>query len=409
MPLKTELLDVLTAPGYVSIIEGDPGSGKTTLALKACARHGNATYISYADPEVSITRKLKLVDPQFSGSFNVVSMLSGKPDRAFSLIEEAIGRGELVVVDSLDAMFYGMKEEVRAFLQMIYGSVKAKSGSLIMISEGLNDVARQVRFVFDVIVEVKLVDVLGKGVRAIRLLKDRDHEIEHALHYMTFSDMSILEPFPLLEQPALNRFSSIQRPKESETILETGPNILEEFDLDVSDIRAKLVREFMAAEYVMKGYSVNYTVGPNEDISDALIDFKSLVGNYIDRLNIINIDARATGYKAIEFFNKSVSLYRPNSVNIINLLAEEEFAVNAPEEYEAFINLTMKENQGRITLHFGHSNLNSTRIEMKYVNAARKLTVTDGFLFWRSIKPQGPVYFVKMEPEKGSMEFVRMT
>ena len=94
-----DLLDILNTPGYVSIIEGDPGSGKTTLALKACARHGNATYISYADPEVSITRKLKVVEPRFKGPFKVVSMLSGKPDSVFSLIEEAVGRGELVVVD----------------------------------------------------------------------------------------------------------------------------------------------------------------------------------------------------------------------------------------------------------------------------------------------------------------------
>ncbi|MCL4344550.1 MAG: hypothetical protein JRN26_02855 [Nitrososphaerota archaeon] len=87
-------------------------------------------------------------------------------------------------------MFYGIKEEVRAFLQVIYGSVKAKNGSLILISEGLNDVSRQVRFVCDAIVEIKFVNMLGQDVRTARVLKDRDYEIEHPLHYMTTTNMS---------------------------------------------------------------------------------------------------------------------------------------------------------------------------------------------------------------------------
>ncbi|NAY81719.1 MAG: hypothetical protein GU362_02345 [Thaumarchaeota archaeon] len=51
-----DLLDVINTPGYVTLIEGDPGIGKTSLALASCARRGKCTYISYAEPEISLKK-----------------------------------------------------------------------------------------------------------------------------------------------------------------------------------------------------------------------------------------------------------------------------------------------------------------------------------------------------------------
>ncbi|MGC8593738.1 MAG: hypothetical protein ACP5LF_05595, partial [Nitrososphaeria archaeon] len=61
------VVDILTTPGYVSLIEGPPGIGKTYLALKACSEKDKCTYISYADPESSLREKMKFVAPDYKG------------------------------------------------------------------------------------------------------------------------------------------------------------------------------------------------------------------------------------------------------------------------------------------------------------------------------------------------------
>ncbi|MGC8665003.1 MAG: hypothetical protein ACP5SE_04975, partial [Nitrososphaeria archaeon] len=62
-----EPLEILSTPGYVSLIEGSSGVGKTSLALKACSLRDKCTYISYADPESSLREKMKFVAPDYKG------------------------------------------------------------------------------------------------------------------------------------------------------------------------------------------------------------------------------------------------------------------------------------------------------------------------------------------------------
>ncbi len=129
--------------------------------------------------------------------------------------------------------------------------------------------------------------------------------------------------------------------------------------------------------------------------------------NMTEKLNIFKTSN--AGYRAENYFLQFTENYRADAVNIVNLLAEEDFAVNSPVEYEKFLNLILRENvnKKRITVLYGHTNLMATELA-KYASVVWKYTVTDGYLFWRSVKPLGPVYYVKMEPEKGTMEFVRM-
>ncbi|MGC9145935.1 MAG: hypothetical protein ACP5GS_07495, partial [Nitrososphaeria archaeon] len=70
------VLDILTTPGYVSLIEGPPGIGKTFLALKACSLKDKCTYVSYADPESSLREKMKVVAPEYSGNLKVISAMT---------------------------------------------------------------------------------------------------------------------------------------------------------------------------------------------------------------------------------------------------------------------------------------------------------------------------------------------
>ncbi len=133
---------------------------------------------------------------------------------------------------------------------------------------------------------MRLEDVLGQEVRAIRLRKDRDHEIVHQRHYMTFSGMSILEPFPLMKQPPLDRLTSVMVPPSMDIAarLATGPNILAELDMNISDIRAKLLRSFFTAYHISKGYAVNYVIGPNENQDNLKEDIAALIGESTEKL-----------------------------------------------------------------------------------------------------------------------------
>lgn len=322
-------------------------------------------------------------------------------------------KGGLVVVDTADAMLYEVKEGLRAFLQLIYGSVKTKQGSLILISEGTTPATPQLMYIADALLEIELEDVLGRQVRAVRILKDRDRPVESPRYYMTFKDMSIVGPSEFLTRPSLGRLSEVKRPPSLhvQEQLEVGPNLLSELDMSVSDIRARLVAEFVAADYLAAGYDVNYIIGPNERECTLREDMESLVGESAKRLNIIKVDAKSLGFSAERYYSELLKVrHEKNAVNFVNLLAEEDFARNAPLEYENFTYMATRHTveSGTITILYGHKNLRAVEIQEKYANAVRAYMVVDGFMFWRSIRPLGPVFIVKIEPEKGRLDYVEM-
>ncbi len=409
--MPRSLLDVLNTPGYVSIIEGQPGTGKTSLALKACAARGRCTYISYADPEKSINAKRKAFG--HDGEIKVVNMMTGKIEKAFSEIESSLAGNELVVVDSIDAMFYGIRDEseIRSFLQMLYGSVKGKDASLVMISEGTNPVAQQIRFVCDAIISMSFESVLGQNLRSVRLLKDRDNPIERQLHYITFSgNFRVLEPFIILKKPVLGRFRSLQRPSSAEIEVERelGYNVLIEMDINVEDVRGSIYRKMFMADYLKHGLSINYAIGPNEDEKSFINDMNALVGS-TDKINIVRVDAKESGYSSDELI-KMEHNFRTNAVNVVNLLAYEDFAVKNPVEYELYIKEILKDNMksDRLAIVYAYTGQEAIKAQLKYASILRRLTATEGFMFWRSIRPLGPVYYVDMKPEAGIMNFIEM-
>ncbi len=71
--------------GYVSLVEGNAGIGKTSFSLACCIESKkDCTYVSYAEPESSILSKANLISPGSQNKIKIVRMMTGDPSRAFS-------------------------------------------------------------------------------------------------------------------------------------------------------------------------------------------------------------------------------------------------------------------------------------------------------------------------------------
>ncbi len=412
-----EVLDILTTPGYVSMIEGPPGSGKTFLALKACAKRGRATYMSFAEPDHSLRQKLTYVEPGFSGEFKVVSLLSGKPDYTFGLVKESLERGEVVVIDSLDALLYGItkEEDVRPFLQILYASAKQGDGSLIMVAEDVNPNARQLGFVADALIRINVVEVLDEKVKQIIVLKDRDYEIENSVYYFSFFDKGIHRPLKITQQKAIGKARLVEPPPfvSQEAIYRSGAYILLVHDQNIPDDVIRLYREFFAADYLQKGYVVNYILGPNETEEVVLGELHGLAGDLYRNVKLVKVNPRAASYRADELYRQVMGqlIKGEKVVDQVNLLAYEEFAAKDPVEFELYVNMAIRETveAKKVTALFGTPQLRATDTEMKYASQVRRLTILNGFLFVRSIKPMSPLYLVEIDPELGNLTYSRLS
>ncbi|MDP8023600.1 MAG: ATPase domain-containing protein [Conexivisphaerales archaeon] len=416
MVMERNLLDIISTDGYTALIEGEPGQGKTTISLAACALKGSCKYISYAEPEHSLKKKLSNIEKGEMAKLDVMSAVTGEPSRVFSEIISGLSEGKLVIVDSLDALMYSLKDEgeMRSFLQILYGSSKQKKGSLLFISENVNPASRHVRFICDALVSLDSVEVLGSYVRRARVIKDRDYQIKNRFYYYAISDkLKIFTPSQVYHTQKMKALKTFKRPPEGvvDAEIALGYNILYDVDYSVSDLMLKVFREALAADYLRSGYSVDYWLGPQESEEEVIKSVRQLAGSNIDKLKTIYVDPQEFEYNSDEFLRNIVSAYgRDNAVDIIHLLSQEDFAVKQPMEYERFVKNATKENLKlkRITILFGYSNQEALRIRAKYSNILRKIIIKDGFLFWRSLRPLGNVYLADFKLEKGYVSFEEM-
>ncbi len=126
---------------------------------------------------------------------------------------------------------------------------------------------------------------------------------------------------------------------------------------------------------------------------------------------IIHPDASAVGYDANLFVKQNLqSRIQDSAIDMVNLQSEEDFAVMSPASFEMYLKQILAINARNKTVShtFGYTDLSSTKIEKKYVKLLGKLTVADGLLFDRSIKPPGPLRHVSINAERGEMEFTEM-
>ncbi|MGC9208738.1 MAG: RAD55 family ATPase [Nitrososphaeria archaeon] len=410
------LVDIINTPGYVTILTGEPGIGKTSIALLSCARRGKCTYITYAEPESSLLNKLKMVARGFSPSVNIISALSGDPAPVFSLISEMLEKGDLVIVDSLDAMFYGIKDEgsIRSFIQLIYGTSKRKPGSLLLVSEGLSHAAEHVKFVCDSVISLSWDKIMDARVRMAMIMKDRDYPVDNPVQYFTVGNgLAFTERKFYYSKPKLSRLRSFIRPQEVtvRAVEDLGYNVLIEVEPDVSYILHKILRRLVAADYLLQEYRVNYWLGPQEDEKEAAEDLRTLSGPNFRNLRIMYVDPKDFDYSAERFMEHLLNTYASeNAIDIIDLLAQEDFAVESPVEYEMFVKRAVRANTSlrRISVVYGYSNGKATEIRSKYMNLIRRVAVKDGFTFVKAVKPWGPLYYLDLDLARGQINTMEM-
>jgi len=406
-------LDVLNTPSYISLIEGKPGSGKTTITLAACAQKGSCTYISYSEPEASIIKKVKLVDPDFKGKLSVVSMMTGNPAKVYSIISDALSNGEIVAVDSLDAMFYGIKgdQEIRPFLQLIYGTAKVKPGSLVLISEGLNPASNQVRFVADAIISVDYEDILGCKARRVTTAKDRDFYIGNPYSYFTMGKrLVIMRPLDKQNLQYPSKVELLPRPPEAmpEYELNVTINVVTEVKRTVDFSIYSLYKLWVAADLLLRGYPVNYVISPFESVDGVTKTLEKMTGGSIKRLNVLKFDPHGLEKDVrsyIKMASDSYSSLRARAFTIVDLLSYEDLAVRNPAIYEQFLKevTEMDSKNGISALLYGYEGFETIRMEKKYAASIREMDFRNGTLFWRSITPQGSLFALEFAFHEGKV------
>jgi len=403
--------------GYVSLVEGNPGVGKTTFSLACCKEsETGCTYISYAEPESSIKLKTKSILLGSEDKIKTVRMMTGDPSRAFSIILNSLENGELVVLDSLDAMFYGIKDEkdIRSFLQLIYNSVKGKAGSLLIISEGISDASSQIRFVSDAIIQIKDEKIIGKSARSITVLKDRDGPVPTEPFYFTlFNGFKIYDPIPPYYDLKPKKVNPILRPPEARIDIQMTRwnRILTVFGEGMSHAIGTIYREWVAADYLLSGKKVNYIISKIEYEDEVISNIYEMLGSKSENLKVITADATEAGYDASKYrqiMTSGIDGY--DVINIVDVLADEEFAVNNPHGYESFVgHITPISTFSRnLTLLYGSKGLAAVKVQQKYADVERHMIQRSGHLFWRTVRPPGPLYHVDIDAEKRTMEFLEM-
>lgn len=412
-----DLVDVLTTKSYVILVSGDPGVGKTYLALLACSKKESCTYITYSEPEKSLTDKLAQIDPNYKGSFGVVSMITGDPSHVYSVIMNGLMKGEIVVVDSINSMLYGVNEpsSLRTFIQLLYTAAKNKDGTLILLAEGPAIMGSlDFRYVSDAVVNLSYDEVLGNKVRKAEVIKDRSFPIEKNTYYFTISNgirfLKEFSPESLLKPSLLQKIS---RPKIAEFELEKlfGYNILYEVDESIPPTYLRYFWVFAASDFVLRGYKVGYWPGPSEDKDALMSDFKNLLGSLYENVSIYEVPYEALGFDWKKVYNyiESLAMKGPK-INIINLASNEELALKDPNGYEFLVENLVKLNirLNRLAITYGYPSFKALRISAKYATAKRSLSGKGNYIFWKSLKPVSELYAVELDAEKGELNFVEV-
>lgn len=249
--------EILPTKGYVTILEGEPGIGKTTLALASALAAGRVKYISYNEPEESLRNKAQRVLHRVPENLEVVHMLSGGTQSTFSEIIDAMSEGKTVILDSVDTFLWGEtgQKPERALLQLIYESVKVRNGSLVLINEGISGLSNMLKFVVDAYIRMETENLLGINVRKISVKKDRDYPVSVYPFYYTFHEgLQVFSSSYSLDLDAARqkKVKPWERPFGLKSVMNEPELFLYILDCSVSVPFSRLYRSWLAVDYLSR-------------------------------------------------------------------------------------------------------------------------------------------------------------
>ncbi|MGC8557871.1 MAG: RAD55 family ATPase [Nitrososphaeria archaeon] len=408
MPNYRTPTEILPTRGYVTVLEGEPGIGKTTLALASALAAGKAKYISYNEPEESLRNKAQRVMHRMPENLEVAHMLSGSTQRTFTEIINAMSEGKIVILDSVDAFLWGEADQKpeRALLQLIYESVKVRSGSLILINEGISGLSNMLKFVVDAYIRMETENLLGINVRKISVKKDRDYPVSIHPFYYTFHDgLQVFSSSYFLDLDAARqkKVKPWERPFGSKSIMNAPELFLYILDSSVSIPFSRLYRYWLAVDYLNRKYSIAFVARPDEDAEKLKESICAMAGTKAG-LNVVKSSGNiAEDRKMLMSFS--------GAMIIADIIVWEHEASFNPSAYESAIKDLVMNNlsQGSGMVLFSYRAYRGLDITEKYATRERVIVEKENHIFLRTVRPPGPLYYVSIEnPQEPELRLITM-
>ncbi|MDP8024168.1 MAG: RAD55 family ATPase [Nitrososphaeria archaeon] len=401
-------LDIATTRGYVILIKGKPGTGKTSFSLVAGSRFGKVSYISFSEPENYIRKKLNTVTSK-KVKLNYSAIL-GNTERAVSDALGALASGNLVILDSINAMLSSVKEK-RPIEQLLYGASKGKEGSLLLIHEGLEE--SEADYISDAILAFGYTEVHGRKVRSISVLKDRNYPIRSAPYLFTFykNRIKIFESSVKGELEAVGPIKKTEFPEPPYSFLSEN-NVLVKVSGEVHQEIVRLMKLFFSVYYSKEEKNIVLELSPNEDLESAKAIISALSGNRFEPLVLRKpyLKNYAEAREYLESFENTISNIKTGGMLITDTRPDESFAISDVASYDGFVQqkvqLLAKYNFRRII--FSYENFASTPVNEKYADSVKVVTDHYGTLVWISEKPPGNAYAIETDVKKFELRNYRL-
>ena len=401
-------LQIATTRGYVILLKGKPGTGKTSFSLMAGSRFGKLKYISFSEPENYIREKIK-----GSGNKKVklgYSAIIGNTERAVSEALDGLSSGSLVVVDSINALL-GTVENKRPLEQLLYGASKGKEGSLLLIHEGLEE--SEADYISDAILLFGYTEVHGRNVRSITVLKDRNYPIRSAPYLFTFykNRIKIFEGSIKGKLENVGQIKKAEMPKPPYPFLGES-NVLVKVSKEVHNEIVRLMKLFFSVHFSREEKNIVLELSPGEDPDSARALISALSNNSFQPLILSKpyLKSYSEAREYLSAFEKAISDMKAGGMLITDTRPDEAFAISDRASYDAFVQqkVQLLSKYGFRRIMFSYEDFASTPVHEKYADAVKVVTDHFGTLVWISEKPLGNAYAIEVNVKKFELRNYRL-